>query len=131
LASALEWKLKRAAAGAGGAAAAYYGAPRGHPVTVHLRSVPSPRLAEGELSAVRIDALAGGRACALAVERTEDHTDHVDLRIDIGEVETLHQRLRMDAPGPAELLVEMLTARRDPVYLRALAAAAELLRAFR
>jgi glucose-6-phosphate dehydrogenase assembly protein OpcA len=130
LASALDWKLKRAAAGTGGAAAAFYGAPRGHPVEVHLRSLPSARLAEGEVSAVRIDAMAGGHACALAVERSEDHPDHVDLRIDIGEVETLRQRLPMDAPGPAELLVEMLTARRDPVYLRALAAAAELLKAF-
>lgn len=131
LASALDWKLKRAAAGTGGSVAGFYAAPRGHPVEINLRSLPSAGLAEGEVSAVRIDAMAGARACALAVERTEDHLDHVDLRIDIGEVETLRQRLPMAGPGPAELLVEMLTARRDPVYLRALASAAELLRAFR
>jgi glucose-6-phosphate dehydrogenase assembly protein OpcA len=131
MASALGWKLQRAAAGTGGAVGAFYNARRGHTVEVHLRSVPGESLAEGELSAVRVDAVAGGRACALAIERSAANAEHVDMRIDIGEVETLTQRLRLESPGPAELLVEMLNELRDPVYMRSLAAGADLLRAFR
>ena len=53
------------------------------------------------------------------------------MRIDIGEVETLAQRLRLETAGPAELLVEMLNELRDPVYMRSLAAGGDLLKAFR
>ena len=131
MASALGWKLKRAAAGAGGAVAAFYNAGPGRTVEIHLRSVPGESLAEGEVSAIRIDAMAGGRACALAIERTAAGAEQVVMRIDIGEVETLTQRLRLETASPAELLVEMLNGLRDPVYMRSLAAGAELLKAFR
>jgi glucose-6-phosphate dehydrogenase assembly protein OpcA len=131
MASALGWKLQHAASGAGGAVGAYYKARRSHPIEVHLRSVPGEPLTEGELSAVRIDSVAGGRACALAIERSAANVEHVDVRIDIGEVEALSERMRFETPAPAELLVEMLNGQRDPVYLRSLAAAADLLKAFR
>jgi len=131
LATALEWKLQRAAAGGGGAVAALYRGPRGHSVEVHLRSVSAEKLAEGELAAVRVDAAAGGRACALAIERSAANLERVEVRIDIGERETLTERLPLDTPAPAELLVEMLNGMRDPVYMRSLAAAADLLKAFR
>lgn len=54
LAAALDWKLQRAAAGAGGVVSLLYQAGGWQPVEVVFRSVPRSHLHEGEISSVRI-----------------------------------------------------------------------------
>ncbi|HEX6351074.1 MAG TPA: glucose-6-phosphate dehydrogenase assembly protein OpcA [Candidatus Dormibacteraeota bacterium] len=131
LASALEWRLQRAAAGRGGAVGAMYKDAQGRSVEVHLRSVPAAALAAGELAAIRVESAAGSRVAAYAAERSADDHERVQVRIGIGESETLTERLPLQTPAPVELLVEMLNQRPDPVYMRSLGAAADLLKAFR
>jgi len=131
MASALGWRLQRAAAGSGGVVAAFYADAQDRTVEVHLRSVPAAALAAGELAAVRVESAAGGRVSAFAAERSGADHQRVEVRIDIGESETLTERLPLQTPAPVELLVEMLNQRPDQVYMRSLGAAADLLKAFR
>jgi glucose-6-phosphate dehydrogenase assembly protein OpcA len=70
-ASALGWKLKRAAAGAGGVVVVYYEA-GGRTVEVQFRSVTKEHLAAGELSAVRIAGTSRGASFRLSVQRDPD-----------------------------------------------------------
>jgi len=67
MASALGWKLKRAAAGSGGVVAAHYEA-GGRSIEVAFRSVQREHLAAGELSAVRIAGSARGMTFRLSVQ---------------------------------------------------------------
>lgn len=69
LASALGWKLDRAAAGAGGVVAAMYSTPRGRTVEVQFRSVVKENLMSGELAAVRVGGVAGGTTFRLSLQR--------------------------------------------------------------
>ncbi len=71
MASALGWKLKRAAAGAGGVVAAHYAAPT-RSVEVNFRSVPKEHLASGELSAIRIAGTSRGTTFRLSIQRDPD-----------------------------------------------------------
>lgn len=130
LADALGWTLRQAAAGQGGLVVAYYEA-AGHPLEVNFRSVSSSDLAEGEVSAVRLDMAASGQTSAVALERDPDHRSRVRVRIELGEAKSFEEVRPMATAGETELLVEQIVQRRDPVYLAALAGAAELLRAFR
>ena len=68
---------------------------------------------------------------AFSAERSGADHQRVEVRIDIGESETLTERLPLQTPAPVELLVEMLNQRPDQVYMRSLGAAADLLKAFR
>lgn len=132
VASTLGWRLQRAAGGTGGIVEAFYTAPRGHPVEVSFRSVSARDLREGEVAAIRTQSAAAGRTSAFALERDLEHRGRARVQIDIGERETYSEWRPVESPGEAELLVEMIpTGRRDPVYLAALAHAAELLRALR
>ncbi len=153
LASALGWRLERAAAGPGGLVVAYFEAERGHPIEVDVRSIGArptalalpavtasaagPQLpavrdpGEGEVAAIRLDAAAGATTCALRLERDREHGSRVGIRIDIGAVDSLTSIRLVESPDDAALLHDMIPAGwRDPVYLSALAGAAELLRAF-
>jgi glucose-6-phosphate dehydrogenase assembly protein OpcA len=72
MASALKWKMQRAAAGTGGTVVVHFAAEGWRPVEVALRSIPKEHLAQGEISAVRISGTAGGKTFRLTVLRDPD-----------------------------------------------------------
>jgi len=69
LASALDWKLEHAAAGGGGVVAALFKAEGWRPVQVAFRSVQRGGLAPGEIGALRIQGMSGGKSFSLSVQR--------------------------------------------------------------
>jgi glucose-6-phosphate dehydrogenase assembly protein OpcA len=69
IASALGWKLQRAAAGAGGVVAAHYVAEGWRPIDVAFRSVKKRHLESGEVTTVRIEGASGGQTFSLTVHR--------------------------------------------------------------
>jgi glucose-6-phosphate dehydrogenase assembly protein OpcA len=68
-ASALGWKLLRAAGGGGGVVAAIYQAEGWRPVQVAFRSVPKTHSAPGEVSALRISGTSAGQSFSLSIQR--------------------------------------------------------------
>jgi glucose-6-phosphate dehydrogenase assembly protein OpcA len=74
LASALGWKLQRAAGGMGGVVSAQYQAELWRTVDVAFRSVPKAGLVEGEVSAVRIIGTSGGATFKLSIARAPERT---------------------------------------------------------
>lgn len=133
LASMLGWKLKRAAGGAGGVVVAWFESPREHPVEVAFRSVPPQEgLSDGELAAVRLDAVAGGVTGAMSIRRDPEDATQVVEQIETGENHSLRQVLALENPDEGDLLLRLLASvGKDPVYEAALQSAAELLRALR
>jgi Glucose-6-phosphate dehydrogenase subunit len=132
LMSALDWRLTDATMSSASAADVLLRAPGGRTVQLSLRAVEHPGLAHGALRAIRFAGHAAGKEFAAEMEIPPDRADHAHVRIDIGSVETLHQRLSLPEPAESELLLHALaTARRDRVYLRSLAAAAKLVDALR
>lgn len=130
LCSTLGWRLKSAAAGKGGVVAAYLEAPQGHPVEIAFRSVAAADQVEGEVLSLRLEAAANRQTAALSVELDPEHEGSAILRYGIGEDRPIRQRLPIAASDEADLLVQLLVqGRRDPVFLRSLRAAADLLRA--
>jgi hypothetical protein len=122
--------LKSAAAGKGGVVAAYLEAPQGHPVEIAFRSVAAADQVEGEVLSLRLEAAANRQTAALSVELDPEHEGSAILRYGIGEDRPIRQRLPIAASDEADLLVQLLVqGRRDPVFLRSLRAAADLLRA--
>ncbi len=69
MASALGWKLERAAAGAGGVVAAYYTAGQDRSIEVHMRSTAKQSLLPGELAAVRLAGVSAGTTFRLSLVR--------------------------------------------------------------
>ena len=130
VASRLGWRLVRAAAGEGGIVVGHY-EHRGHSLEVNFRSVAVSELVEGELSAVRVEASAGGSTLGLELVRDPERRSRVRMRMRMGELEALEEWRPIDTPTEAELLVELVVQRRDAVYAEALDQAADLLRAFR
>jgi len=144
IASALGWKLRRAAAGAGGVVAAMYQA-GGRSVEVNFRSVPQNDRVPGEVSAVRIAGAAGGTTFRLSVmhdpprsrdatgssyewDRRRGDTERVLLTlIEIGDGEPLRHVQQLEPEDEAALLIELLsTGTHDDVFNRSLAAASDL-----
>ncbi|TMC00360.1 MAG: hypothetical protein E6J40_02215, partial [Chloroflexi bacterium] len=72
IASALGWKLKRAAGGMGGVVSAQYEAERWRTVEVAFRSVPKAGLVEGEIGAVRIIGTSGGITFKVSIARAPE-----------------------------------------------------------
>ena len=72
MASALGWKLQRAAGGGGGVVAAHFSAEGWRPVEVAFRSVPKEQMAEGELAAIRVAGSAKGKTFKLTVMRNPE-----------------------------------------------------------
>jgi glucose-6-phosphate dehydrogenase assembly protein OpcA len=68
-ASALSWKLVRAAAGSGGVVAAIFQADGFRTVQVAFRSVDRSHLSQGEVSAIRLAGSAAGRSFSLSIQR--------------------------------------------------------------
>jgi glucose-6-phosphate dehydrogenase assembly protein OpcA len=73
LASALDWKLNRAAAGTGGVVSAMY-ASGWRPIQAAFRSVPHSKLAEGEIRALRIAGSLRGQSFSLSIQRDPPRT---------------------------------------------------------
>jgi glucose-6-phosphate dehydrogenase assembly protein OpcA len=73
-ASALGWKLQKAAAGGGGVVAAHFSADGWRPVEVAFRSVPKEQMAEGEVSAIRVAGSSKGKTFNLTVMRDPERT---------------------------------------------------------
>ena len=69
LASALGWKLERAAAGSGGVVTALFKAEGWRPLRVAFRSVPRSHMPEGAITSVRINGGVGGKSYSLAIHR--------------------------------------------------------------
>jgi len=132
LSSTLGWRLKQAAAGRGGVVAAYLEAPAGHPVEVAFRSVRSEGQPEGEVLGLRIDSVANRQTASVAIELDPSREGSAVMRFTVGPDETVSQRLPIGASEEADLLIHLLVqGRRDPVFLRSLRAAADLLQAAR
>jgi hypothetical protein len=72
IASAMGWKLQRAAGGTGGVVSAQYEADRWRVVDVAFRSVPKAGLVEGEIGAVRIVGTSGGTTFKLSIARAPE-----------------------------------------------------------
>jgi glucose-6-phosphate dehydrogenase assembly protein OpcA len=102
LASALGWKLQRAAGGAGGTVVAHFGADGWRPVEVAFRSVPKTHLAQGEVSAIRLEGGAGGRTFKLSVQRDPERARTVKPEVGAGGYTPLH-----DAGGEDEAGLEI------------------------
>ena len=68
-ASALGWKLQRAAGGGGGVVAAIYQAEGWRPVQIAFRSMAKAHVMPGEVSAVRISGTSAGQSFSLTIQR--------------------------------------------------------------
>jgi hypothetical protein len=99
LSSALGWKLQRAAAGTGGIVAAHFAADGWRPVQVAFRSVPKTHLAQGEISAIRVEGGAGGRTFKLSVMRDPERPRTVRPLVGAGGYQTLHNAGGEDDAG--------------------------------
>jgi glucose-6-phosphate dehydrogenase assembly protein OpcA len=90
IASALGWKLQRAAGGDGGVVSAQFEAEDWRIVDVAFRSVVKPGLVEGEISAVRIVGAAGGTTFRLSINRAPDRSWRPALDLGPSEFKHLH-----------------------------------------
>jgi glucose-6-phosphate dehydrogenase assembly protein OpcA len=132
LMAALGWRLTDATSSTHAGAEALLRAASGRMIRLTLRSVEQAGLPTGAIRSIHFDGHAGGKEFATHIEIRPDRSDHAHARIDIGRVETLHQRLAMPQPTDSDLLLQALSAaRRDRVYLRSLDAAAKLVDALR
>lgn len=125
----LHWKLKSASAGRAGRIRAHYQAPHGHAVEIAARSVaPSKRLPAGTLVKMGLEAAAGGQTARAELVRDRQSPRRATLTLTIGADEPIrHEFLLSDLDDAAVLSILLSNERRDPVYLRSLRAAAELL----
>ena len=99
LATALGWKLQKAVAGGGGTVVAHFGADGWRPVQVVFRSVPKAHLAQGEISAIRIEGGAAGRTFKLSVLRDPERARTVAPDIGAGAYRPLHDSGGEDEAG--------------------------------
>lgn len=90
MASALGWKLQKAASGGGGVVAANFVAENWRPVQVAFRSVTKAHLADGAISAVRIGGSARGETFQLSVMRDPDRQRRTVPDVGAGGFQTLH-----------------------------------------
>jgi glucose-6-phosphate dehydrogenase assembly protein OpcA len=131
LASALHWKLQRAAGGAGDAVTVYLEGPDGHSVEIGFGSVAAAGRAEGEIVALSVEAGANRQTARFEIARAGDG-DAAEMRAQVGEGREIRQRLPLGMTEDAELLVGLLVqGRMDEVYQRALRAAVQLLESAR
>jgi glucose-6-phosphate dehydrogenase assembly protein OpcA len=90
IASALGWKLQKAAAGTGGVVAAHFAAEGWRPVEVAFRSVPKEQMAQGEVSAIRVAGSARGKTFKLTVMRDPERPRRAAPDIGAGAYQVLH-----------------------------------------
>ncbi len=111
-ASALGWKLQKAAGGGGGTVAAHFSADGWRPVQVAFRSMPKAQLAQGEVSAIRIAGAAGGRTFQLTVLRDPERASRPGPDIGAGAYRSQHVTGGEDDAG-LELAQRRATWHRD------------------
>jgi hypothetical protein len=99
LASALGWKLEKAAGGTGGIVVAHFAAEGWRPVQVVFRSMPKAHLAQGEIGAIRIGGAAGGRTFNLSVLRDPERSHVVRPEVGAGGYRALHNAGGEDEAG--------------------------------
>ena len=132
LMAALDWRMTDATSSTHAGAEVLLRRTNGRMIELTLRSVEQANLTAGALRSIDFDGHAGGKEFATHIEIRPDRSDHAHARIDIGRVETLHQRLALPQRSGSDLLRQALSvARRDRVYLRSLDAAAKLVDALR
>jgi len=103
MAAALGWKLKRAAAGAGGVVVAHFeNGP--HSVEVDFRSVERAHLAPGELSSIRIGGASNGVTFRLSVQ----HDPERKPRVSVPAYRTVHP-----AEGEDDAAIELAERRAE------------------
>jgi glucose-6-phosphate dehydrogenase assembly protein OpcA len=90
IASALGWKLQRAAGGDGGVVSAQFEAEGWRVVDVAFRSIVKPGLVEGEISAVRIVGASGGTTFRLTIARAPDRSWRPAVDLGPSEFKQLH-----------------------------------------
>jgi glucose-6-phosphate dehydrogenase assembly protein OpcA len=112
LASALGWKLQKAAGGGGGIVAAHFSAEGWRPISVAFRSMPKAQLAQGEVSAIRVAGAAGGRTFQLTVLRDPERASHPGPDIGAGAYRSQHPTGGEDDAG-LELAQRKATWHRD------------------
>jgi hypothetical protein len=118
--------------GRGGVVAAHFGSRRGHPVEVAMRPVELAGFADGEITAVRVEAVDGGRTCLVNAIRDRRESDHVMVEAELAGGRLPRQVAPMPSRADAILLSRLLIeARRDRRYPAALQAGAEVLRSAR
>jgi len=115
LASALGWKVKRAVGGAGGVLVAHFEMEGGRQIEVAFRSVPKNDLAQGEVSAIRINGASAGSTFQLSVQR--DPARRHRLTSEVGPSELQH-RHRPGGDDDAGLEVALRSATRDHEVLQ-------------
>jgi glucose-6-phosphate dehydrogenase assembly protein OpcA len=98
-ASALGWKLQRAAAGSGGVVAAHFLADGPRAIEVDFRSVSRAHFAEGQVVGVRIAGAAGGRTYRLSIERDPQRARRVPPDMGGGEYRRHHATGGEDEAG--------------------------------
>lgn len=98
-ASATGWKLLKASGGAGGTVVAHFGVDGWRTVQVAFRSVPKTQLAQGEVTAIRIEGGAGGRTFKLSVQRDPERARTVRPEVGAGGYTPVHNAGGEDDAG--------------------------------
>jgi len=131
LAAALGWRLRSAAAGSGGVMVAYFTSPGDHPVEVQIRPVAVAGFADGELAALRVDAVWQSRHGYLSATRDREIPSHVITEGQLWGMTVPRRVLPIESATAADLLSLLLMdgTRGDGVYQPALAAGGEILKA--
>lgn len=127
----LGWELVHATAGPGGVLQAHYRAPAGHAVEIAARSVEDVRdTPDGMLLALRVEGAAHDQTLRAELARDREDLNRARLILEVGGEEPLQHDVPLGDPEDTAVLSKLLvTGRRDPVYLRSLRSAGELLRA--
>ena len=132
LAATLGWHLKRGVGGSGGIVVAHFESASAHPVEVAMRPVELEGFTPGELTAIRIEAVAGGHTCSMTAVQDLENRDQVTTSGSVGAADLPRRSLAMPSLDEASLINQLLVnARGDRVYRRALKAGAELKAALR
>ena len=131
LAGALNWKLTRAVGGRGGVVVAHFEARGGQRVELQTRPVSLEGQAQGDIAAVRIDAVWNSQTLSLVKRRDAERPDCVLTEGTLGGRELPRRLVPLGSADNAVLLAELVAAGKDEVYTGALERAGELLEALR
>src|SRR5205807_1148958 len=131
LAGALNWKLTRAVGGRGGVVVAHFEARGGQRVELQTRPVSLEGQAQGDIAAVRIDAVWNSQTLSLVKRRDAERPDCVLTEGTLGGRELPGRLVQLGSADDAVLLAELVAAGKDEVYTGALERAGELLEALR
>lgn len=127
LAAALGWRLTGSSRATEEMAEALYASREEVVVHVTVRSIEAPALQDATLRAVRFEGRSDDSRFAMLTEVNRQRPDHAHVRVEMSAAAPVEQRVPLPHYREAELLIQALSdARRDPVYVRSLKAAANL-----